>query len=138
MRIFGAGQLLWALAFSDIVLAFPDAGSSHDGLAHKGLHKRCPFANEQAQKNSDHEKRFLFSSMDSPVDSKLTSIHAHGLAANTGNTVTGEHEFQPPNFENGDQRGPCPGLNALANHGYIPRHGVVSVSQSSSIAVMSS
>ncbi|CAG8100898.1 unnamed protein product [Penicillium salamii] len=40
--------------------------------------------------------------------------------------VTGEHAFQPPNFENGDQRGPCPGLNALANHAYIPRDGVVS------------
>ena len=43
------------------------------------------------------------------------------------NSVTGEHEFQPPNFDGGDQRGPCPGLNALANHGYIPRSGVVSV-----------
>lgn len=41
--------------------------------------------------------------------------------------VTGEHKFQPPNLEGGDQRGPCPGLNALANHGYIPRNGVVSV-----------
>jgi len=44
--------------------------------------------------------------------------------------VTGEHEFQPPNFKNGDQRGPCPGLNALANHGYIPRNGVVEASGS--------
>ncbi|KAG9966458.1 Cloroperoxidase, partial [Aureobasidium melanogenum] len=38
--------------------------------------------------------------------------------------VTGQHAFQPPNFENGDQRGPCPGLNALANHGYISRDGI--------------
>ncbi|KAG9519681.1 Cloroperoxidase, partial [Aureobasidium melanogenum] len=38
--------------------------------------------------------------------------------------VTGRHAFQPPNFENGDQRGPCPGLNALANHGYISRDGI--------------
>ncbi|TFK18472.1 Cloroperoxidase [Coprinopsis marcescibilis] len=29
----------------------------------------------------------------------------------------------------GDQRGPCPGLNTLANHGYIPRDGVASPSQ---------
>jgi hypothetical protein len=43
------------------------------------------------------------------------------------NKVSGVHAFQPPNFEAGDQRGPCPGLNALANHGYIPRKGVVSV-----------
>ncbi|KAH8201371.1 hypothetical protein TruAng_004454 [Truncatella angustata] len=38
--------------------------------------------------------------------------------------VTGDHAFIPPNFAAGDQRGPCPGLNALANHGYIPRNGV--------------
>ncbi|KJZ75261.1 hypothetical protein HIM_05455 [Hirsutella minnesotensis 3608] len=39
--------------------------------------------------------------------------------------VTGRHKFVPPNFEAGDQRGPCPGLNALANHNYIPHDGVV-------------
>lgn len=41
--------------------------------------------------------------------------------------VSGEHAFKAPDFANGDQRGPCPGLNALANHGYIPHNGVVSV-----------
>ncbi|KAH7309175.1 oxidase [Stachybotrys elegans] len=40
--------------------------------------------------------------------------------------VDGIHVFRPPNFSAGDQRGPCPGLNALANHGYLPRNGVVS------------
>jgi hypothetical protein len=41
--------------------------------------------------------------------------------------VTGAHAFVEagPN----DFRGPCPGLNALANHNYIPHHGVVSVEQ---------
>jgi hypothetical protein len=38
--------------------------------------------------------------------------------------VDGIHEFRAPNFKAGDQRGPCPGLNALANHGYISRDGV--------------
>ncbi|KAF2790740.1 hypothetical protein K505DRAFT_409633 [Melanomma pulvis-pyrius CBS 109.77] len=28
-----------------------------------------------------------------------------------------------------DQRGPCPGLNTLANHGYIPRTGIATVGQ---------
>lgn len=41
--------------------------------------------------------------------------------------VTGDHAFIPPNFEAGHQRGPCPGLNALANHGYISRDGVTSL-----------
>lgn len=38
--------------------------------------------------------------------------------------VDGDHEWREPNFANGAQRGPCPGLNALANHGYINRDGV--------------
>ncbi|KAL0259655.1 hypothetical protein SLS55_005392 [Diplodia seriata] len=39
-------------------------------------------------------------------------------------SVTGSHAFVPPNFDAGDQRGPCPGLNAAANHGYISHTGV--------------
>ena len=35
---------------------------------------------------------------------------------------TGEHAFVPPSGD--DQRGPCPGLNAMANHGYLPHNGV--------------
>ncbi|KAJ6618735.1 Chloroperoxidase [Mycena sp. CBHHK59/15] len=32
-----------------------------------------------------------------------------------------KHGFQPP--KSTDARGPCPALNALANHGYLPRSG---------------
>ncbi|KAJ5545096.1 hypothetical protein N7535_006517 [Penicillium sp. DV-2018c] len=126
MRVFTAGLLLWPLS---LVSAFPGAGAGaglngHTG--HQALHKRCPFADAAAASNEGDthvpeakihsrshdenllDKRFLFSLMKHPVD------------------VSGDHAFQPPNFENGDQRGPCPGLNALANHGYIPRSGVVS------------
>ncbi|KAI0444671.1 Chloroperoxidase [Xylaria telfairii] len=53
------------------------------------------------------EKRLLFDPLTTPID------------------VSGAHAFKPPNFQNGDLRGPCPGLNALANHGYIPRDGIV-------------
>lgn len=39
--------------------------------------------------------------------------------------VTGDHEFRAPgpNY----LRGPCPGLNALANHGYIQRNGIANL-----------
>lgn len=43
--------------------------------------------------------------------------------------VTGDHEFIAPDLEAGDQRGSCPGLNALANHGYISRDGVTSLAE---------
>ncbi|KAF4970914.1 hypothetical protein FZEAL_9950 [Fusarium zealandicum] len=57
------------------------------------------------------EKRLLFDPENGPVD------------------VSGAHKFIPPNFERGDQRGPCPALNALANHGYISRKGVTSLTE---------
>jgi hypothetical protein len=28
-----------------------------------------------------------------------------------------------------DLRGPCPGLNAMANHGYLPRNGMSTITQ---------
>lgn len=37
--------------------------------------------------------------------------------------VTGSHKWVAPGPN--DIRGPCPGLNALANHGYFPHNGVV-------------
>ncbi|KAK4561539.1 hypothetical protein LTR86_004857 [Recurvomyces mirabilis] len=41
--------------------------------------------------------------------------------------VYGEHIYQDPSPS--DIRGPCPGLNAAANHGYLPRDGIASLEQ---------
>lgn len=40
-------------------------------------------------------------------------------------STTGEYTWVAPGA--GDQRGPCPGLNALANHGYLPHNGVADI-----------
>ncbi|KEP51126.1 chloroperoxidase [Rhizoctonia solani 123E] len=42
--------------------------------------------------------------------------------------VSGVHEFRPPGPN--DKRGPCPGLNAMANHGYISRTGITTFVES--------
>lgn len=39
--------------------------------------------------------------------------------------VSGTHKWVAP--KRTDQRGPCPGLNALANHGYLPHNGVADI-----------
>lgn len=39
----------------------------------------------------------------------------------------GQYAFVAPTST--DQRGPCPGLNAAANHGYIPHNGVATIQQ---------
>jgi len=43
--------------------------------------------------------------------------------------VTRDHKFVAPNFAAGDVRGPCPGLNSLANHGFLPHDGVASLTE---------
>lgn len=42
-------------------------------------------------------------------------------------SVTGDHAYASPGTA--DIRGPCPGLNAAANHGYLPRSGIASIEQ---------
>lgn len=41
--------------------------------------------------------------------------------------VTGAHKFVPPGPN--DLRGPCPGLNALANHNFLPHSGIATAQQ---------
>jgi hypothetical protein len=41
--------------------------------------------------------------------------------------ITTQHAFKAPQVN--DRRGPCPGLNALANHGYISRTGITSFAE---------
>ena len=42
-------------------------------------------------------------------------------------SITGEYAYQSPSVS--DIRGPCPGLNAAANHGYLPRSGIATIEQ---------
>lgn len=42
-------------------------------------------------------------------------------------STSGENAWIAPGA--GDIRGPCPGLNAAANHGYLPRNGIATIEQ---------
>lgn len=89
-----------ALAATEVV-AFPAIGAEHaQKLAASQRGKRSTLA------RSPLKKRVTFD------------------AASQYTSTTGAHKFVPPNFAAGDVRGPCPGLNAAANHGYIPHNGV--------------
>jgi hypothetical protein len=43
-------------------------------------------------------------------------------------STSGKYAYKSPTAS--QIRGPCPGLNAAANHGYLPRSGVASIAQS--------
>lgn len=91
------------------VIAFP--AGMQDALAKRGINEHdCPhLAARQAGKN-DNKKRAL------GFDAKAQLID-----------VTGKHAFVAPGPN--DKRGPCPALNALANHNYLPHNGVASLAQ---------
>ncbi|KAL8808640.1 MAG: hypothetical protein Q9200_004169 [Gallowayella weberi] len=42
-------------------------------------------------------------------------------------STSGAYAWKAPNLAAGDKRGPCPGLNALANHGYLPHNGIAPI-----------
>ncbi|EAW24610.1 peroxidase family protein [Aspergillus fischeri NRRL 181] len=95
-----------------ISLAILGLGSLASGFPDRmggSANTNCPYAALKESEDAELGRRFLFDSMTKPID------------------VTGVHAFQPP--RKGDQRGPCPALNALANHAYIPRSGVVSFAE---------
>ncbi|KAL8744573.1 MAG: hypothetical protein Q9190_003186 [Brigantiaea leucoxantha] len=84
----------------------------------------CPYA-ERALKDPDFLKRHLDQAQghkekrqSGPGGIPFTTFDKNQLI-----DVTGVHSWQPPGPN--DLRGPCPGLNALANHGYFPRSGIV-------------
>ncbi|QRV90120.1 peroxidase family 2 domain protein [Ceratobasidium sp. AG-Ba] len=70
----------------------------------------CPFASSTKAKR---QSGVVTSTIFDPVKQKID--------------VTRQYAFQAPKA--GDQRGPCPGLNALANHGYLNRNGVTTLTQ---------
>jgi hypothetical protein len=101
---FSLALLTFTLGRSVVVDAFPSLEHRHlDGLTPEKL-KAAIRSVEEYQK----EKRFIID-VTKPID------------------VSGKHAFQAPRST--DQRGPCPGLNALANHGYIARSGITSFAE---------
>ncbi|KAF9026033.1 Cloroperoxidase [Hymenopellis radicata] len=86
--------------FLPSVFAFATHGSAHEGRG------ACPFANRTS---SNAEKRSNAFDPGQLID------------------VTGEHAYRPP--RKGDLRGPCPGLNALANHGYLDPSGLTTLTE---------
>ena len=92
----------------------------------------CPYA-ERALKDPEFLKQHL-KERDAPLaetfhekrQSRPGNIPFTTFDKNQLVDVTGQHAWVAPGAN--DIRGPCPGLNALANHGYFPHSGVVPLS----------
>ncbi|CUA69052.1 hypothetical protein RSOLAG22IIIB_08302 [Rhizoctonia solani] len=99
---------LIALALAGAVSAYPGEGSTGDNKT-----PTCPYAAQAA--NAKRQSSTSSSATFDPVKQKID--------------VTGVHAFKAP--AKGDKRGPCPALNALANHGYLPHNGVTNFTEAS-------
>jgi hypothetical protein len=87
---------------------------------------------ETARAEAELERRTTGTSNSSSTSSG--NCIKHPLPDYRPATVAGLKRFPEPGYEYkdplpSDQRGVCPGLNALANHGYIPRSGIATLAQ---------
>ena len=111
MRFFYSTLAVLACSL-ELVTAFPaiavEAAKRAEAQSNE---KRCPYADMH-----QNEKRVLGVAPGFNADAQRID-------------VSGAHAFVPPDFAAGDLRGPCPGLNALANHNYLPHNGWASLTQ---------
>ncbi|EUC56928.1 peroxidase, putative [Rhizoctonia solani AG-3 Rhs1AP] len=82
-------------------------GASLAFPTNSGSDTGCPFAGRSSHGQTKRQIGF------DPVKQKID--------------VSGEHAFRAPGPN--DKRGPCAGLNAMANHGYISRNGVTTIQE---------
>ncbi|KKY15309.1 hypothetical protein UCDDS831_g07699 [Diplodia seriata] len=69
----------------------------------------------------------LGGTVEAVVDSVLGLIPTDDAVDGLKRFPEDDYPFQAPGDT--DQRGPCPGLNTLANHGYIPRNGIATIGE---------
>ncbi|KAF5646412.1 apo9 cpo9 [Fusarium tjaetaba] len=92
-----------------------------------------------SQEEKDHEPHqlktgvvggvvsLLGGTVEAVVDNVLGLIPTNKAVKGLQKFPEASHPFKAPGKT--DQRGPCPGLNTLANHGYIPRNGIATIGQ---------
>ncbi|KAK0361145.1 hypothetical protein LTR94_024485, partial [Friedmanniomyces endolithicus] len=81
---------------------------------------------------SQPEKRQILSGLVGSVSQLVSDVS--GLLGSVASSVDPANKRPEPGYTykdpvSGDSRGPCPGLNLLANYGYLPRNGHVTFSE---------
>jgi hypothetical protein len=120
-----------------IVLALPALAAAYPGMAGVNSRRemedylRAEIQREEAQKREAQPQ--LLSSAGKLLGSLGDSVK--GLLNSVGQAIVVQDNLRPePGYDfiapgPGDSRGPCPGLNLLANHGYLPHNGHVNMGQ---------
>ena len=109
--------------------AYPGMGSMSKAEVADYLHKR------QLHETALEERQVLSGVVTGLIGTvqALTNT-VSGLLGAVANNISPSDKRPEPGYEfqapgPSDSRGPCPGLNLLANHGYLPRNGHVTFQQ---------
>ncbi|KAJ4287353.1 hypothetical protein N0V90_012751 [Kalmusia sp. IMI 367209] len=112
-------------ALPALTTAYPGMGSMSNAQMAEYLHKR-------QIEGAALEERQVLTGLIGTVQALTNTVS--GLLGAVANNVAPKNKRPEPGYEfkapgPGDSRGPCPGLNLLANHGYLPRNGKVTFGQ---------
>lgn len=114
-------------------LALPALAAAYPGMRGAGSRAEMEDYLRAEIKREQVEKRVTEPQILNPIGNLLGNLGdtVSGLLNSVGQAIVVQDNLRPePGFEfqapgPGDSRGPCPGLNLLANHGYLPRDGHV-------------
>ncbi|KAI4625943.1 hypothetical protein J4E80_003077 [Alternaria sp. BMP 0032] len=120
-----------------VTLALPALAAAYPGMMGansrpemeeflRGEIKREQLANRAAEPQLLNPVGNLLGSLGGVVDGLLSSV-GQAIVKKSNLRPEPGYEFKAPGPN--DSRGPCPGLNLLANHGYLPRDGYVTYGQ---------
>jgi len=123
-----------------ITLALPAITAAYPGMT--GASSRAEMeqylrAEMQREQLANRAAEAQLGGLLSPVGNLLESLGdiVDGLLSSVGQAIVKQDNKRPePGYEfkdpgPNDSRGPCPGLNLLANYGYLPRDGYVNYGQ---------
>ncbi|MCJ1456615.1 hypothetical protein MMC28_006977 [Mycoblastus sanguinarius] len=95
------------------------------------------YQKQQNEKRDFFENREVEQGVESSNEKRAASSNCltHPLPDFYPTNITGLKKFPEVAYpyqdpQPSDQRGPCPGLNTMANHGYINRNGITTIAQS--------
>ncbi|TKA57013.1 hypothetical protein B0A55_13044 [Friedmanniomyces simplex] len=118
---------------SMLLLGLPALGLAYPGMmGDMSREEALEMLREKRDAEAKPEKRQILSSLVGTVTNLVADVS--GLLGSVASSVDPANKrpeagytFQAP--ASTDSRGPCPGLNLLANYGYLPRNGHVTFSE---------
>ncbi|KAJ4345597.1 uncharacterized protein N0V89_011730 [Didymosphaeria variabile] len=112
-----------------LLLALPALSAAYPGMSNADVEE---YTRKRTVDEASLQERQLLTGLIGTVQALTNTVS--GLLGAVANNISPDNKRPEPGYGfkapgAGDSRGPCPGLNLLANHGYLPRNGHVTFQQ---------